>query len=86
MVGLFANYMPGTESAITGLFYGGGFSLLGVQALGAASVAAWTIGTSFVLFGILKKTVGLRVTEQEETIGLDIHEHNTQAYADFMVK
>jgi Amt family ammonium transporter len=86
MVGLFANYMPGTESAITGLFYGGGFSLLGEQALGAASVAAWTIGTSFVLFGILKKTVGLRVTEQEETIGLDIHEHNTQAYADFMVK
>jgi Amt family ammonium transporter len=78
--------MPGTESAITGLLYGGGLSLLGVQALGAASVAAWTIGTSFVLFGILKKTVGLRVTEQEETIGLDIHEHNTQAYADFMVK
>lgn len=86
MVGLFANYMPGTEDAVTGLLYGGGASLLGIQALGALSVAAWTITTSFILFGILKKTVGLRVTEQEEVVGLDIHEHNTQAYADFLIK
>lgn len=86
MVGLFANYMPGTEDAVTGLLYGGGASLLGIQALGALSVAAWTIATSFILFGILKKTVGLRVTEQEEVVGLDIHEHNTQAYADFLIK
>ena len=78
--------MPGTEDAITGLFYGGGISLLGIQALGALSVAGWTVLTSFILFGILKKTVGLRVSEQEETIGLDMHEHNTQAYADFLVK
>lgn len=86
MVGLFANYMPGTESAITGLLYGGGASLLGIQALGALSVAAWTTSASFILFGILKKTVGLRVSEQEEVVGLDIHEHNTQAYADFLIK
>lgn len=86
MVGLFANYMPGTEDAVTGLLYGGGASLLGIQSLGALSVAAWTITTSFILFGILKKTVGLRVTEQEEVVGLDIHEHNTQAYADFLIK
>ena len=86
MVGLFANYMPGTENAITGLLYGGGASLLGVQALGALSVAAWTTSASFILFGILKKTVGLRVSEQEEVVGLDIHEHNTQAYADFLIK
>ncbi|NLW11509.1 MAG: ammonium transporter, partial [Clostridiaceae bacterium] len=86
MVGLFANYKPGTEDAVTGLLYGGGASLLGIQALGALSVAAWTVTTSFILFGILKKTVGLRVSEQEETVGLDIHEHNTQAYADFLIK
>lgn len=86
MVGLFANYAPGTEDAVTGLFYGGGLSLLGVQGVGVLAVAAWTLGTTFVLFSLIKKTVGLRVEHEEETIGLDMGEHNAQAYADFILK
>lgn len=86
MVGLFANYAPGTEDAVTGLFYGGGLSLLGIQGIGVLAVAAWTLGTTFVLFSLIKKTVGLRVEHEEETIGLDMGEHNAQAYADFILK
>ena len=86
MVGLFANYAPGTEDAVTGLFYGGGLSLLGIQATGVAAVAAWTLGTTFILFQAIKRTMGLRVTHEEEGIGLDMGEHNTQAYADFIMK
>lgn len=85
-VGLFANYAPGTENAVTGLFYGGGAGLLGTQALGVVSVAGWVIATTSILFFVIKKTVGLRVSKQEEIEGLDIHEHGTEAYADFSVK
>ncbi|NSW89850.1 MAG: ammonium transporter [Firmicutes bacterium] len=83
-VGLFANYKPGTASAILGLFYGGGFNLLGVQALGVISVAVWTLVTTFILFTVIKKTVGLRVSRIEEIQGLDIHEHGIESYADFV--
>ena len=77
MVGLFA-----TDG---GLFYGGGFKMLGVQTLGVLSVAAWVIVTMVTLFTILKKTIGLRVSPQEELAGLDIEEHGlASAYADFM--
>lgn len=86
MVGLFANYAPGTEDAITGLLYGGGFSLLGVQAIGVLAVGAWTGGTTFILFQVIKRTMGLRVGHDHETMGLDLVEHNTQAYADFIMK
>lgn len=72
--------------SIRGLFYGGGVELLGVQAVGMLVVAAWTIATTFVLFKVLKKTIGLRCSKEEEVVGLDIGEHNTQAYADFMIK
>lgn len=78
LVGLF-----GTEA---GLFYGGGFQQLGIQAVGVAAVAIWTLGTTFVLFKVLKHTIGLRVTKAEEVMGLDIGEHGTEAYADFQVK
>lgn len=77
MVGLFA-----VEG---GLFYGGGLRLLGVQALGVLCVAAWVVVTMKILFRILEKTVGLRVSPQEEIAGLDIEEHGlVSAYADFM--
>ncbi len=77
MVGLFA--IEG------GLFYGGGFGLLGVQLLGVLSVAAWVTVTMTLVFFILKKTVGLRVPAEEEIEGLDIHEHGlVSSYADFM--
>jgi ammonium transporter, Amt family len=79
-VGLFAN----TED-IKGLFYGGGLKQLGVQALGVISVFGWVIVTGFVLFYVLKKTAGLRVTETEELQGLDIGEHGSEAYNGFQI-
>ncbi|WHH61313.1 ammonium transporter [Petroclostridium sp. X23] len=69
-----------------GLFYGGGVNQLLVQLAGVAAVAAWTLGTTFVLFSVIKNTMGLRVTKQEEEMGLDHGEHATQAYADFVLK
>lgn len=84
-VGLFAcKSVPGNED-FAGLFYGGGFSLLGKQALGVITVALWTIVTMTIVFAILKKTNGLRVSKEEELKGLDATEHNLpSAYADFM--
>ncbi len=84
-VGLFATTTaPG--SAVNGLFYGGGLSQLGVQALGAGSIMIWTIIVSIILFAIIKKTNGLRVSAEEEISGLDLPEHGlTSAYADFMI-
>jgi Amt family ammonium transporter len=68
-----------------GLLYGGGASMLGTQALGVLTVAAWVLGTMAVVFFLLKKTIGLRVSETEEVEGLDIHEHGLESgYADFM--
>ena len=69
-----------------GLFYGGGFTRLGIQALGLVCVAAWVLVSMTIIFIIIKKTVGLRVTEQEEIDGLDIHEHGlASAYAGFAI-
>jgi Amt family ammonium transporter len=68
-----------------GLFYGGGAGLLGVQALGVAAVAAWVTAAMGVTFAAIKATMGLRVAQEEEIEGLDIHEHNIESsYADFM--
>ena len=68
-----------------GLFYGGGFKMLGVQSLGVVSVAAFVGVAMFIVFTIIKKTVGLRVSAVEEVAGLDIEEHGLlSSYADFM--
>ncbi len=68
-----------------GLFYGGGASMLLTQVIGVVSVAAWVTVTMTIVFFIIKKTVGLRVSKQEEILGLDIEEHGlSSAYADFM--
>ncbi len=68
-----------------GLLYGGGVHLLGVQALGVVTVAAWVTVTMLIIFSLIKKTVGLRVSKEEEIIGLDIEEHGlVSSYADFM--
>lgn len=87
-VGLFATEKaPGFAVAgiKEGLFYGGGFSQLGIQLIGFVSVAGWAVVTMTIAFFILKKTVGLRVSEEEEIKGLDSTEHNLpSAYADFM--
>lgn len=84
-VGLFATTsVPGNDS-FKGLFYGGGFSLLGKQALGVLAVASWTIVTMTLVFFLIKKFHGLRVSREEEIKGLDATEHNLpSAYADFM--
>ena len=65
-----------------GLLYGGGFDKLIVQITGVAAIGAWAVGTSFIVLFILKKTMGLRVTKEEEIDGLDIHEHGTNVYND----
>ena len=68
-----------------GLFYGGGFKLLGTQLLGVTSVITWVGVTMTIVFLIIKKTIGLRVSTEEEVLGLDITEHGlTSSYADFM--
>ena len=84
-VGLFAT-PNAPESSYTGLFYGGGFKLLGIQLLGIAAILAWTAVTMTITFLIIKATIGLRVTEEEEIEGLDIKEHGLpSAYAGFAI-
>lgn len=84
-VGLFAtSTAPGND--INGLFYGGGFHQLGLQALGFVSVAAWTAVCMTIVFFLIKVTIGIRVTEEEEIEGLDIKEHGLpSAYAGFAI-
>jgi Amt family ammonium transporter len=63
-----------------GLFNGGGADQLIAQTTGAFAYAIWAVVLSFIVFGILKATIGLRVTEKEELQGLDISEHGSIAY------
>ena len=63
-----------------GIFNGGGFGQLGTQAIGVLAYAVWSIVLSYVIFKILKSTMGLRVTVEEETVGLDLSEHGEIAY------
>ncbi len=92
-VGLFAtNSAPAygladsTGTEIVGLFYGGGFKLLGIQAIGVVSTAAWTAVTMTITFLIIKAVFGLRVSEEEEIVGLDSTEHGIpSAYAGFSI-
>jgi Amt family ammonium transporter len=92
-VGLFATESaPGVKDLLasgsmagTGLFYGGGFKLLGIQLVGFLSVAAWAGITMTLVFLAIKAIFGLRVTEEEEIIGLDAKEHGLEtAYAGFV--
>ena len=82
--GLFATTSAPGNDSLVGLFYGGGFSLLGIQIVGVVAVAAWTVVTITIVFAAIKATVGLRVSEEEEIEGLDSTEHGlTSAYAGF---
>ncbi len=69
----------------SGLFYGGGLAQMGTQVLGVLAAFAWAFGLGLVLFFLIKKTIGLRVTRDEELRGLDIGEHGMEAYAGFQV-
>lgn len=90
-VGLFANpAVPGYSlvnkagEQISGLFYGGGFESLGLQLLGMFSIIAWTAVTITIVFLVIKKIFGLRVTAEEEIVGLDKLEHGLDSgYAGF---
>ncbi len=90
-VGLFAHHgdafvdaayplADGTEYDSSGLFYGGGINQLIVQLLGVLIIAAWVLITTGVLFAVLKATIGLRVTPEEELEGLDVLEHGSPGY------
>ena len=82
-VGLLAN--PDAPAGLEGLFYTGSFKLLGIQTLGIIAILAWTAVTMTLTFFIIKKTVGLRVSKEEEIKGLDSTEHGlASAYADFL--
>ncbi len=88
-VGLFAtDTAPGfvTAGIKEGLFYGGGFTQLGLQLVGFIAVAAWTAITITIAFMAIKATIGLRVSEEEEIIGLDPVEHGLpSAYSGFSI-
>ncbi len=92
-VGLFAtNSAPGYSIAdaagneMVGLFYGGGLKLLGIQFVGMFSTAAWTFITITITFFLIKAIMGLRVTEEEEILGLDSTEHGlASAYSGFAI-
>ncbi|MBC5658229.1 ammonium transporter [Anaerosacchariphilus sp. NSJ-68] len=85
-VGLFATTNAPGNDTLTGLFYGGGFTLLGKQLLGMVSVLAWTAVTMTIFFFIIKAVFGLRVSEEEEIVGLDSCEHGLpSAYAGFSI-
>lgn len=58
------------ESTLKGLFYGGGFGLLRTQLLGVVTVLAWTVVTMTIIFKVIDMTIGLRVSEEEEIVGL----------------
>lgn len=78
--GAVGTLMVGLLATDGGLFYGGGATLLGVQALGVAAVGAWALAMGFILFKGLKATVGLRVPKRVEEEGLDVYEHGENAY------
>ena len=82
-VGLLAN--PAAPAGLEGLLYTGSFRLLGIQTLGIIAILAWTAVTMILTFLIIRKTVGLRVSKEEEIKGLDRTEHGLpSAYADFV--
>ena len=85
-VGLFATTSAPGNDDLVGLFYGGGFTLLGKQLIGFAAVAAWTVVTITITFLVIRAAVGLRVTEEEEIVGLDAMEHGlASAYSGFSI-
>lgn len=83
--GVWGTLSAGLFNMETGFFYGGGLKQLGVQALGAGTAFLWAFGLGLVLFFAIEKTVGLRVSAEEELKGLDIGEHGMEAYSGFQI-
>lgn len=85
MCGAAGTLLTGVFAVDGGLVYGGGFSFLGIQLLGVVCDILWVSVTMIITFNVLKHTIGLRASEEEETKGLDVTEHNlASSYADFM--
>ncbi|QLE02138.1 ammonium transporter [Galbibacter sp. BG1] len=83
--GALGTLLVGVFAIEGGLINGGGVAQLGVQAIGVLAIGGWALITSFIVLFILKKTMGLRVTKEEEIEGLDMHEHDGDAYPDFTI-
>ncbi len=82
-VGLFAREGVTSLSTKNGLFYGGGFELIWIQLIGIIAVGAFVFISSLLVWYLIKKTIGIRVSPEEEIAGLDIGEHGNIAYPDF---
>ncbi|MDR0539626.1 MAG: ammonium transporter [Spirochaetaceae bacterium] len=80
-VGIWGN----VKGTAVGLLHGGGLRQLGIQAIGVVSVGTWAAFTALVLFIVIKAITGLRVTQKEELMGLDISEHKAEAYTGFQI-
>lgn len=85
MCGALGTILTGFFATEDGLLYGGGVEFLGIQCLGVVAVIAWVAIMMTIIFNVIKHTIGLRVSEEEEIKGLDIEEHGlASSYADFM--
>lgn len=80
-VGLFASAEYG---GINGLFFGGGIDLLWVQGVGVLAAFAWTFPTAFIAFKVIDKVIGMRASDEEQLRGLDLSEHGSEGYPEFM--
>ncbi len=84
--GMFGTLAVGLFATDGGLFYGGGIKMLGIQAAGVLAVAVWAAVMMTVIFQLIKHTIGLRVEQEIEIDGLDLHEHGlASAYSGFAV-
>jgi Amt family ammonium transporter len=83
--GLWGTLSVGLFNIESGLLYGGGLKQLLIQMLGAGTAFVWALGLGFILFTLINKTIGLRVTQEEELKGLDIGEHGMEAYGGFQI-
>jgi Amt family ammonium transporter len=81
-VGIFAD---GTYGGVSGLIVGNTGQMM-AQIIDAATVAVWAFGTGYILFALLKHTIGLRVSKEEELTGLDMGEHGYSAYPEFVTQ
>ena len=83
--GAIGTILVGFLDSSNGVFYGGSLSFLGVQVLGVVAMALWAFVSSLVLFKIIDLVLGLRVSEEDEVLGLDYTEHGASAYPDFNI-
>ena len=83
--GAWGTLSAGLFNLDTGLFYGGGIKQLGIQAAGVGAAFIWAFILGLFMFLVISKTVGLRVSKEEELKGLDIGEHGMEAYGGFQI-